>query len=125
MVSEPHSLYKLLILLSLVILLGAGCSDSPGFHTGGQSLFASRCAFCHGSAGRGDGPVGISLYPAPPDFTTPVFWQGRTRASLEKVILQGVPGSAMFGHQSTMSEEELGGLVDYLLRFRSDGGDEG
>ena len=121
---EPRSPCRLLALLSPVVLLVAGCSDSQTAHRGGQTLFASRCAFCHGDTGRGDGHVATTMKPAPRDFTDAAFWQGRTRASLEKAILNGVPGSAMSSHRGTMSDEELRGLVDYLWLFRPSTGDQ-
>lgn len=35
----------------------------------GAALFAENCAVCHGSDGRGDGPLASDLHPAPPDLT--------------------------------------------------------
>ena len=124
MPAEPRSLRVLLVLLVPGLLLFAGCSDSQSSHRGGPALYASRCAFCHGGTGQGDGHVAITMKPAPRDFTNPEFWKERTRATLEKAILEGVPGSAMSSHQGTMSDEELRGLVDYLLLFRPDEGNE-
>ncbi|MCU0699038.1 MAG: FTR1 family protein [Myxococcaceae bacterium] len=34
----------------------------------GQALFAAQCASCHGAEGRGDGPAGKALTPAPANF---------------------------------------------------------
>jgi mono/diheme cytochrome c family protein len=36
----------------------------------GQQLYKDYCAACHGSAGKGDGPVVEFLKVPPPDFTT-------------------------------------------------------
>ncbi len=46
----------------------------------GRSLYAFSCAPCHGSTGRGDGPLASSLLIAPRDFTTGVY-QNRSTAS--------------------------------------------
>src|SRR5687768_15001329 len=35
----------------------------------GAALYAEHCASCHGATGRGDGPAGAALDPAPIDFT--------------------------------------------------------
>lgn len=110
---------RLSIPLLLFLPLMVGCNPSPG---GGKTLYVSRCAFCHGDSGGGDGPAGLSMQPAPPDFTNAKFWQGRTSATLETAILKGKPGSAMPGYQGTLSQEELGALVNYLQGFRTDGG---
>ena len=82
----------------------------------------SRCAYCHGDGGRGDGPAGITLQPAPPDFTSADYWAGRTRASIAAGILAGRPGSAMPGYEGILSEEELGMLVVYMETFHPGGG---
>lgn len=37
--------------------------------TAGGALFDARCAGCHGDSGRGDGPRGAELTPAPADLT--------------------------------------------------------
>jgi mono/diheme cytochrome c family protein len=36
----------------------------------GAALFRTYCASCHGTSGRGDGPVAAHLRKAPPDLTT-------------------------------------------------------
>ena len=36
----------------------------------GRDLFQFYCAPCHGSGGKGDGPVSASLKKQPPDLTT-------------------------------------------------------
>ncbi len=36
----------------------------------GQRLFQRNCDFCHGSNGKGDGPVAEKLFPVPKDLTS-------------------------------------------------------
>ena len=39
----------------------------------GKVLFETNCASCHGTSGKGDGPVGAALQPPPRDFTVGEF----------------------------------------------------
>ena len=39
-------------------------------HPTGEALYARYCASCHGTDGRGNGPVASSLKQPPPDLTT-------------------------------------------------------
>ncbi|WP_438397054.1 cbb3-type cytochrome c oxidase subunit II [Caballeronia sp. DA-9] len=57
----------------------------------GSQLYAADCAACHGVNGKGDGPVSAILKPAPFDFEH----IRPSTAELEKVLMQGVPASAM------------------------------
>lgn len=51
-------------------------------------VYTSRCASCHGEAGRGDGPLAGSLQPRPRSFSDP--WKGdRTEARARAVIREG------------------------------------
>ena len=39
----------------------------------GKAVYEQRCAYCHGTSGRGDGPVAANLHPRPLDFTPGKF----------------------------------------------------
>ena len=57
----------------------AGCAAEPeltgeALRAQAQGLWESRCANCHGFAGRGDGPTGRALDPRPRDFQD-AAWQ--------------------------------------------------
>jgi len=108
---------KVMAGILLLLLAAAGCSESK--HVAGQTIYASRCAFCHGEGGRGDGPAGVTMKPPPPDMTSPAFWQRRTPQTLRTVILRGVPGTAMPGYQGTLDDEQLDALIGYLEGFRT------
>ena len=52
--------------------LAAGPRDGPGTTARideGRALFMTSCASCHGTAGRGDGPVAETLRTRPADLT--------------------------------------------------------
>lgn len=55
----------------------------------GKELYAARCATCHGTSGKGDGPAGIHLQPKPADFTSAAWQASVTDAHLEAIISRG------------------------------------
>ena len=54
-----------------------------------RSIFATRCAGCHGQSGKGDGPTAASLNPAPRDYTDKAWQASVTDADLARVIVEG------------------------------------
>ena len=61
----------------------------------GAKLYAEQCAGCHGSTGRGDGPLAASLDPRPVDFTDLSRASERSLFGLYQVVTQGLEGTAM------------------------------
>lgn len=91
--------------------------ESPLPHTGvtvaaGRETFQQRCAACHGSRGRGDGPAAAGLHPPPADLLLHV--PQHTEGELYYFIARGVPGTAMPAWRSILSETERWRLVHYL-----------
>jgi len=54
----------------------------------GRIYYGYYCAFCHGQAGRGDGPVGNSYTPVPTDLTGPRV-QSLSDGALYRAMLTG------------------------------------
>jgi mono/diheme cytochrome c family protein len=52
----------------LAWLLASGCSERSA-PPSGAAMYQRYCASCHGSAGKGDGPVASSLQRPPADLT--------------------------------------------------------
>lgn len=63
----------------------------------GQAYYRDYCAFCHGQAGRGDGPVGRSYVPTPTDLTTPAV-RGLSDGALYQGMLTGVGHTPVLGY---------------------------
>jgi mono/diheme cytochrome c family protein len=85
----------------------------------GKLLYAQHCAACHGDTGVGNGLAARFLNPKPRDFSEAKFRLATTVNSmptdddLMRVIVRGMPGSAMFpfGH---LSEDDRKSLVAYV-----------
>lgn len=92
----------------------------------GTVVFRRTCAACHGVGGKGDGPGAADLDPSPRDLTTRGF-RFRTTLNgdtprpedLERVIREGLPGSAMPGFGDLLSNDELSGLVAFIYSLQS------
>lgn len=134
-VSEPARCFSIVAVVCAALLAG-GCGRArelrewtPEDHQpppGGASdrapvaedadpeatLFGSRCASCHGAAGRGDGMAA----PGPvPDFTDPELQSGRTDEALARVIVEGRGLMPAFGDELT--EAGVAAMVRYVRRL--------
>jgi mono/diheme cytochrome c family protein len=56
-----------------------------------DEIFKSRCATCHGPAGKGDGPASAALNPKPRDFSDPTWQKSVTDEHIEQIVLNGGP----------------------------------
>lgn len=84
----------------------------------GTNLYASRCAFCHGASGKGDGPAGRALKPPPTDLTSADFWAHQTPATIREIIENGKPGTSMLAYKGSLRAEQVDQLLTYLETFR-------
>ncbi len=83
-------------------------------------LYRKLCVTCHGVTGDGAGPAAATLDPYPRDFRSGTFKYTSTlagarpaTADLRRVLLQGVPGTAMPA-QVQLRPEQLDALVEYV-----------
>jgi mono/diheme cytochrome c family protein/peroxiredoxin len=75
----------------------------------GELLFQMHCSTCHGPNGHGDGPT--ILRPPPRDFASRPWRFDATPASIRKVILEGIPGTAMPAHRASLAPADIDTLV--------------
>ncbi len=64
-------------------------ADTEATRRIGQAYYRDYCAFCHGQAGHGDGPVGRSYVPTPTDLTTPTV-RSLSDGALYRGMLTGI-----------------------------------
>jgi copper transport protein len=80
----------------------------------GHTLYLTHCASCHGVAGKGDGPAGRSLNPAPSDLTVNAAPGVHTDGELFNWISTGYPNSAMPAFQNQLTEKQRWDVVNFL-----------
>jgi mono/diheme cytochrome c family protein len=92
-------------------------SDAAGDKHG---LYRRHCAHCHGISGDGQGPTAAILNPYPRDYRRGIFkFKGTYSASkptdedLRRIILNGVPGTAMPAF-ALLPPDEVDSLVEYV-----------
>ena len=90
----------------------------------GKAVYDKWCAGCHGDDGAGVGSAATYMLPQPRDFTKGVY-QIRTTASgelptdadLKRIVDLGMPGSAMPGWESKLTETERTDVIAYIKSF--------
>lgn len=112
----------------VLVIVGAGFSVIPGGEavsgkasTGGQDLYQKKCAVCHGTEGKGDGPAAYLLYPKPRDFVSGKFKIRSTPTlptdeDLFRTITNGIPGTSM-PPWAALSAQDRKALVSYVKRL--------
>jgi cbb3-type cytochrome oxidase cytochrome c subunit/cytochrome c553 len=76
----------------------------------GKSVFAEKCASCHGDTGAGNGPAAGALAPPPTNF----HLQEPTQESAWQVLENGVPGTAMPPWRSQINADQRRALVAFV-----------
>jgi len=89
-------------------------------------LYRQHCSACHGASGDGHGPASRHLFPRPRSLRTSRCILVSTRNAaptlkdLEKVLAEGMPGTAMPAFRS-LTESQRGVLAQEVLRLRREG----
>ncbi len=82
-------------------LLAIGCSTRQVEEPAGREVYLRHCAACHGDAGKGDGPVAISLRQPPSDLTTIARRNGGSFD--ERRVMQVIDGRSLVAAHGTRS----------------------
>jgi mono/diheme cytochrome c family protein len=84
-----------LLSVGLIAACASGSSGAnsvaPEALTEATTLYQARCAKCHGTRGRGDGPESAKLNPKPRNFTDFTWQLAVSDRHLEKAIREGGP----------------------------------
>ena len=83
--------------------------------TQGRAIYLGRCATCHGTEGRGDGPIARDLLGPPVGNLTDDEWKHGDRPDqVLGVIVQGVPGTRMTGWSNVLDPPDLKAAAAYV-----------
>jgi mono/diheme cytochrome c family protein len=106
----PRTGSELLVARELYATRKSPVPSTPESVGRGEALFRIYCTPCHGSGGKGDGPVTPRFIP-PPDLTGPQV-QGRPDGHMAYYI--GYGGAIMPAYGEAISVSERWDLVNYL-----------
>ena len=84
----------------------------------GAELYRRECSACHGINGRGDGPAGRVLQPAPANLADRSSLVDATPLAFYQRITIGVAGTAMPGYETRLSAEDRWALAAYASTLR-------
>src|SRR5881397_392369 len=107
-----------------ILLLPAPGSLLAQDTTAGKSVYMKWCAGCHGDGGAGDGAAAAHMLPRPRNFTSGLYkirttasGQLPTDADLLRAMDEGLPGSAMPGWKTRLSDAERRHVMAYIKTF--------
>ncbi len=117
------------IRVTLLVMIGSVSLPAPRSlaaqdTSAGRLVYVKWCAGCHGETGAGDGPAAPYMLPRPRDFTGAVFkirttanGQLPTDADVTRAIDQGLPGSAMPGWKTRLTDRQRRDVLAYIKTF--------
>lgn len=83
----------------------------------GKKVYTDRCVMCHGESGKGDGPAGKVLNPAPRDHTDKAYMSTLTDEQIRTTVADGK--GAMPPHKALLTDAELTSVVMYVRSLSS------
>ena len=96
--------------------------EVPGSALAGKTIYEARCTGCHGTTGRGDGPVAATLINVrPQDFRSDTLLAARNWDGVFSRIREGgqsVHGSAMPPWGIVLRDADIWDVVAYLSTFQ-------
>jgi mono/diheme cytochrome c family protein len=89
-------------------------ASTPASITAGAAAYKKYCAFCHGAAGKGDGPLAPKDAP-PADLTDATWVHGSTDGEIFTVIQNGGgPNSKMIAFKGKMPDQDMWHVVNFV-----------
>jgi mono/diheme cytochrome c family protein len=89
-------------------------ASTPASVTAGAAAYKKYCAFCHGVAGKGDGPL-APKGTMPADLTDAKWDRGSTDGEIHAVIMDGAgPKFDMKGFKGKIPDQDTWHIVNFL-----------
>jgi len=90
--------------------------STPESIAAGKVLYAKSCTFCHGSTGKGDGPVAASTKGTKPSNIADDKWDhGSTDGEIFTNIKDGIgPKFEMKASKGKIADQDIWHLVNYV-----------
>jgi mono/diheme cytochrome c family protein len=95
-----------------LFFLCAAVAAAQGADERGKTLYAQKCAVCHGEKGDGHGPAAASMPVKPTNFKNSKFWQEDAATRIGNSIRNGkgkMPAIAM-------TPDEIKDVTDYMTK---------
>lgn len=92
-------------------------ADAPSLARGAR-VYRENCASCHGSTGRGDGPMAARLDPKPADLTNAAELRDVSPLDYFRRISIGVVGTAMPAFEARLSPDDRWAAAAYATLLR-------
>ena len=119
----------LLGMVGFALAVAPIAASAAGDAAKGKTLFETNCASCHGTSGKGDGPVGAALpEPKPGRFAAGGVKYDNdkdgtpgTDADLVNVVKNGAAaygGNAMMAPWGQLSDSDIADIVAYVRTFK-------
>lgn len=87
----------------------------------GRQIFVSQCTPCHGKTGRGDGPWGEGMRPAPRNLRLGIFKYRSTPVGklptdddLRRTLTRGISGTGMPTFKDRLSARDMEAMIVYI-----------
>ncbi len=102
------------VALPALVAAGAGIAWAQD----AAATFQTKCAACHGAAGKGDGPAATMLKPPPTDFAASL--KGKTDDWIAKAITGGgaaIGEGPLMPAYTSLTADEVTALVAYVKKL--------
>jgi mono/diheme cytochrome c family protein len=110
--AAPAFLVALVGAASAVVAADVG-SDPASTAERGRAIYEQRCAICHGTQGKGDGPEAPFLSPRPASLLS-AGTSVKSDGELLDIIANGKPRTAMPGWKDTLTEDQRQDVLAYI-----------
>jgi mono/diheme cytochrome c family protein len=92
---------------------------SPESIANGERIFLLRCTGCHGRKADGKGPNSLDILPHPRNLRNQWFVEKAPDRRLFESILYGVQGTAMPSWIDSVSQQDVGDLVNFIRSLQN------